>query len=230
MWGTGSLPINFLMVDKTAVMHIVKYEKVKVIGDDLNLAGQGFDGYTIFARIYHDVFCPDNKRVGLYCSVQGSGAPMGSVLDILLEGNYIKSITTWPGEKIALPFVANAGQAIGTALGSLTGAAYVRVGDVIDWSKDYYSVINGEVAAIWRPINITATTPDNSHKFNVYMSAAKDGVQYKYVQQATAPTTVTGTDVESGAELTASDDYATYIVAYTGADTLLKVVKVADAY
>lgn len=68
-WGENSKEINFLMVAKSAVMHVVKYQKVKVIGGEANLAARGFDGYTIFARIYHDVFVPDNKQVAIYCSV-----------------------------------------------------------------------------------------------------------------------------------------------------------------
>ena len=55
-WASDSKAINFLMVAKSAVMHVVKYEKVKVISGEVNLAARGFDGYTIFARIYHDVF------------------------------------------------------------------------------------------------------------------------------------------------------------------------------
>ena len=73
-WGPDSKEINFLMVAKSAVMHVVKYQKVKVISGEANLAARGFDGYTIFARIYHDVFVPDNKKVALYCSVHKAKA------------------------------------------------------------------------------------------------------------------------------------------------------------
>lgn len=139
------------MVDKTAAMHIVKYEKVKVIGDDLNLAGQGFDGYTIFARVYHDVFVPDNKRVGLYCSVV-EGAPMAAALDILLdEDNRIKSITTYPGEKIAYVFTASNATAasVGDAFSKLTNPVYVRVGDAAISQGVYYAVVNNVIVAKW---------------------------------------------------------------------------------
>lgn len=70
-WKTTSEEINFLAVSNEAVTHVVKYEKVKVIGGEANLAGNGFDGYTIYARVYHDVFVLDNKVFGLYLSVHG---------------------------------------------------------------------------------------------------------------------------------------------------------------
>ena len=231
-WGADSKAINFLMVDKAAVIHVVKYEKVKVIGDDLNLAGQGFDGYTIFARIYHDVFVPDNKRMGLYCSIV-AGEPVAAKLDILVEGGAIKSITTWPGEKLALVFKAASGDAVGTALSSLTSPVYVKAGDAFDYSKAYYSVVGTEVVAVWEPkdsISITATTMDSTtHKFNVYMNSSLEGISYKYAAAASAPTTVTGTAVTSGAEITADGTNPTYVIAYNDS-TVIKVVKVADAY
>jgi len=233
-WSQDSKPINFLMADKTAVMHIVKYEKVKVIGDELNLAGQGFDGYTIFARIYHDVFVPDNKRVGLYCSVKGSGAPMGNTLDILADADYrIKSITTWPGERIALVFKAaelneaSEPVAVGDDASDLVNASFVRLGDAIDFGKDYYSVIDGKVAAIWKPISISATAPDASYKFNVYVSSIDPDVAYKYTAAASAPVSVTGTALTSGDELTQDATYPTWVIAYKDT-TVLKTVEVAD--
>ena len=68
-FGPNSKLINFLAVSKSAVIHIKKYEKVKIISGDLNLAANGFDGYTVYARVYHDVFVPDNKKVGIYANV-----------------------------------------------------------------------------------------------------------------------------------------------------------------
>ena len=70
-WDTGSKDIAFMIINKDAVNHVVKYNKVKIISGDLNLAGQGFDGSTLFARIYHDVFVTDNKRYALYAATYG---------------------------------------------------------------------------------------------------------------------------------------------------------------
>lgn len=74
-------PIDFMVLAKDAVTHVVKYNKVKVISGELNLASQNFDGYTIFARVYHDVFVPTNKEVAIYVHTGGytySGAATGA--------------------------------------------------------------------------------------------------------------------------------------------------------
>lgn len=73
-WAGDSKEINFLAVAKSAVSHIVKYNAVKVIDGELNLAARGFDGYTIFARVYHDVFVPDNKRYAIYLNTKTTAA------------------------------------------------------------------------------------------------------------------------------------------------------------
>ncbi len=65
--------INFIVCAKSAVMHVVKYNKVKILSGDVVLAGGGFDGYMLFARVYHDVFVQDNKRYAIYtCLNNGS--------------------------------------------------------------------------------------------------------------------------------------------------------------
>jgi hypothetical protein len=139
-WAENSKKINFLMVAKSAVMHVTKYEKVKVIGDDLNLAGQGFDGYTIFARIYHDVFVPDNKRYALYCSIEKTKtAAPAMTLDVLVENQKIKSISTYPGEKIA--FVGTTDQEV-TVNGELASNKFTaaRVGDKVTGNTKFVAV------------------------------------------------------------------------------------------
>ena len=70
-WNTGSQKIDFIVVDKGAVAHVTKYDKVKVFGPDVV---QDFDGYKVNIRIYHDVFVPDNKRVGIYAHVSSDEA------------------------------------------------------------------------------------------------------------------------------------------------------------
>ncbi len=73
-----SKEIHFIICAKSAVMHVVKYNKVKVLSGDLALAATGMDGYAIYARIYHDVFVMDNKRYALYTCLNG-GADKTSV-------------------------------------------------------------------------------------------------------------------------------------------------------
>ena len=58
--------INFMVVAKDAVYHVVKYNKVRVFAPDVV---QDYDGYKVNARVYHDVFVPDNKRVAVYVSI-----------------------------------------------------------------------------------------------------------------------------------------------------------------
>lgn len=76
--GTAVVPskeIHFILCAKSAVMHVVKYNKVKVMSGDVALAASGQDGYVIYARIYHDVFVMDNKRYAIYtCVNTGSDA------------------------------------------------------------------------------------------------------------------------------------------------------------
>lgn len=138
-WGEDSEKINFLMVAKSAVIHIVKFDKVRVIGGDMNLAGQGFDGYTVFARIYHDVFVPDNKRVALYCSLAKKAvAAPAPVLDVMVEGGKIKSITTFPGDKLYF-VVAGTGEVGGKYSGDLY-ANLVKVGDKVTATTTWLAV------------------------------------------------------------------------------------------
>jgi len=64
-----SKKIHCMLVAKEAVYHIVKYNKIKVFGPEVV---QDYDGYKINARIYHDVFVPDNKTVAIAMYVAGS--------------------------------------------------------------------------------------------------------------------------------------------------------------
>lgn len=62
-------PIDFMIIPKDAVVHVVKYNKVKILDGDLALAASNQDGFVVFARIYHDVFATKNKRVAIYAHV-----------------------------------------------------------------------------------------------------------------------------------------------------------------
>lgn len=70
-WNDGSKKIDFIVVAKSAVAHVTKYDKVKVFGPEVV---QDFDGYKVNIRIYHDVFVPDNKRVGIYAHITSDEA------------------------------------------------------------------------------------------------------------------------------------------------------------
>lgn len=133
-WGASSLKINFLAVAKSAVMHIVKYNKVKIISGDANLASRGFDGYTIFARVYHDVFVPDNKRYAIYVNTAASGTQGAVKLDITRDDAHkVTEILTTPPERIAFAATSTAEGTVGQKLtGTIT---LVNVGDTLDTSS-----------------------------------------------------------------------------------------------
>lgn len=138
-WGANSKEINFLMVAKSAVMHVVKYEKVKVISGEANLAARGFDGYTIFARIYHDVFVPDNKRVAIYLSLAEANAAAPALeLDVIKDAEgKVGAIVTNPGNVLALVVKSSATETVGQpATGTLT---LVNVGDEAS-AGEYYAI------------------------------------------------------------------------------------------
>ena len=103
-FGSDSKLINFLAVSKSAVIHIKKYEKVKIVSGDLNLAANGFDGYTVYARVYHDVFVLDNKKVGIYANVatEAGTSDLPAKLTVTKDGTKIKSIEIEPASQAAL--------------------------------------------------------------------------------------------------------------------------------
>lgn len=55
--------INFLIVDKTAVLGITKIAQPRIFSPEVN---QSRDAWKYDFRIYHDLFVPDNKVAGIY--------------------------------------------------------------------------------------------------------------------------------------------------------------------
>jgi hypothetical protein len=62
---TGSVEINFMLVSLLATLPVKKHEKVRVFAPDVN---QTKDAWKFQYRLYHDIFVPDNKTVGIYVS------------------------------------------------------------------------------------------------------------------------------------------------------------------
>jgi hypothetical protein len=58
--------IDFIIMDKSAAVHITKFEQTKILTGEFALAATNMDAYVMYARIYHDVFVPENKRPGIY--------------------------------------------------------------------------------------------------------------------------------------------------------------------
>lgn len=111
-------PIDFIIVAKDAVTHVVKYNKVKVISGDLNLASQNFDGFTIFARVYHDLFVPQNKEYALYCHVGGytyEGAATGEAsIEVEHEDGTITKLSVFPGDLFVKFYKSTTAQTVGS--------------------------------------------------------------------------------------------------------------------
>lgn len=151
-FGADSKHINFLAVAKSAVVHVVKYNKVKIISGDANLAARGFDGYTIFARIYHDIFVPDNKRVALYCSVATSGDAPAMKLDVTVKNSKIKSIVTVPGDKLCFTVTQDSGKTEDPAVGAKFSAqnkfVLVKVGDTVGAEAVKFYAIDSDMKVL----------------------------------------------------------------------------------
>lgn len=138
-WDSTSEAINFLMVAKSAVMHVVKYEKVRVISGEANLAARGFDGYTIFARIYHDVFVPDNKRVAIYLNKVSTPVAAPDIeIEVQAKDGKIKSINTLPGNRLC--FVGKSATGTATVGQPVSDFVLAKVGDAVTGKVKFYAV------------------------------------------------------------------------------------------
>lgn len=157
-WKVGSKEIDFMVVATDAVLHVVKYNKVKIIGGDMNLVGGNFDGYSIFARIYHDVFVPDNKRFAIYTHTGGSVAVLTNKIKVDLDDDRkIKTIVTFPGEKLATFYVST--RETLPSVGDVFEIAYdeeddtvaldtkIKVGSTLAASAQIIAVADGRVLA-----------------------------------------------------------------------------------
>ena len=175
-WKSGvSKKIDFIVVAKSAVAHVTKYDKVKVFGPEVV---QDFDGYKVNIRIYHDVFVPDNKRIGIYVhtAANTAAAPIPEASIKFLAG--IKNDTTTaeltltnvaivPGDTLADSYyiVPTTAPSVGAALGDISNE--IKVGlyapNTIARAAsnaanvDYYlcAVLGGKVVAVNKTDKIT---------------------------------------------------------------------------
>ena len=73
--GASSYVINFLLVSKKACNIIKKLDFAKVYNSDgANGSYLGYVGYLLTNLYYHDLFVPENKIPGIYCSVSSVAA------------------------------------------------------------------------------------------------------------------------------------------------------------
>lgn len=85
----GSHVLNYVVCSKKAVSPIVKLNKSRIFGPDVN---QDFDGYKANLRLYHDCFIADNASVGIYASVSTvDGFAKGNLVNVALEKTSTKA-------------------------------------------------------------------------------------------------------------------------------------------
>ena len=132
-WGTNSKKIDFIVCAKSAIYHVVKYDKVKVFQPSVV---QDFDGYKVNVRVYHDVFVPDNKRVAIYAHVSDGTAPTPKVLfNYDATTDVLSGVATVPGDlMIEGLYAATTAPAVGATLASIgtLGTDYHSVGAYLE--------------------------------------------------------------------------------------------------
>lgn len=64
--GTGCKDIDFIVMSIDSAVHVVKFQKTRILEGDVATAMSNLDGYVLLARIYHDLFVLDNKKVAIY--------------------------------------------------------------------------------------------------------------------------------------------------------------------
>jgi hypothetical protein len=60
----GAVDVNFMIIDRAAVVQLMKHGKIRVFDPDTN---QSADAYKIDYRVYHDAWVLENKVKGIYC-------------------------------------------------------------------------------------------------------------------------------------------------------------------
>lgn len=161
-WGTGSQAIDFIVCAKSAVYHVVKYDKIRVFDPKIV---QDFDGYKVNVRIYHDCFVPDNKRVAIYAHISNTAATEPTVKFIYDDtAKKLSSIAVIPGDLLidGLYIKATAAPAIGTPV---LAAADANISNELVIGTDCFEV--GAYANLKTVFGITAGT--------YYLFAVKDG-------------------------------------------------------
>lgn len=63
---SGAGDIHWLTVHKNAALPVMKHEAIRVFSPEVN---QDADGWKFQYRIYHDIFTPKNKQVGLSAAI-----------------------------------------------------------------------------------------------------------------------------------------------------------------
>ena len=127
-------PIDFMILPKDAFVHIVKYNKVKVLDGDLALAASNQDGFVVYARIYHDVFVTRNKRVAIYAHTGATtytGVATGAKqINLVVEEGKVKNLTMLPFEMFIFFGVSETAVTVGSTV-TRDDVTFIKEGDSI---------------------------------------------------------------------------------------------------
>ena len=144
-WGGSSEAIDFIVCAKSAVYHVVKYDKIRVFDPKLV---QDFDGYKVNVRIYHDCFVPDNKRVAIYAHIPSTpvAATAPTVKFIATHnaddtGVRLSSVAVIPGDLLVDAFylVKTTAPSIGANIASVSNTTAAPIyADIALANGDYY--------------------------------------------------------------------------------------------
>ena len=154
-WDANSKNINFIICNKKAVYHVVKYDKVRVFNPGVV---QDFDGYKVNVRIYHDLFVPDRKKAAVYACVSETVFNAAPTSERTITFSYdaatdiLSNIAIAPaGDLVRGLYASTSSLAIGAAPAS--GAAVVPgvatgLKDLLGTGDYYlYGVENGQIVA-----------------------------------------------------------------------------------
>ena len=151
-WNIGSKNIDFIVCAKSSIIHVVKYDKVRVFNPGVV---QDFDGYKVNVRIYHDLFVLDNKKPSIYVHVSGDAtAAVTSERSLTYAydavADMIKDVVIKPNGDLARALYASTGDlAIGSKVSADVGThALIAPGlatGLAAGTYHLYGIDNGEV-------------------------------------------------------------------------------------
>ena len=158
-WKTGSEKIDFMVVAKSAVAHVTKYDKVKVFSPEVV---QDFDGYKVNVRIYHDVFVPDNKRIAIYVHTSSGSVPAPTVKfnAKLVEGTTATALTL---------------SGVALVPGDILADSFYIVPTTAPGIGDALSAISDEIKVALYAENSIPRPASNASNLDYYLCAVKDG-------------------------------------------------------
>ena len=161
--------IDFIVMDKGAAVHVVKYQKQKVLTGEAALANTDMDATVLFVRIYHDLFVFDNKVPGIYVHVGGYAAA-GAFSDFVLlinkdgivttimeqpAGNLIRIYLSTSAENV-LPAVGDAWTTPATGYSAVEQGTAFTEASPLDTPYNLVGVCGGQVVAV-KDLEISGT-------------------------------------------------------------------------